>query len=63
MGNLLGPMWSGVTPVVSVDETTIVATVGKFFLGLEIYKPAMQLERLDNPHLFSDTDSHLWKCL
>ena len=41
MENLLGPMWSGVTPVVSVDETTIVATVGKFFLGLEIYKPAM----------------------
>ena len=27
--------------VVSVDETTMAATVAKFFLSLEIYKPAM----------------------
>ena len=30
---------------------------------LEINKPAMLSERLDNPHLFSDADSHLWNCL
>ena len=41
MGNLLGPTWLAVMHVVSVDETTMAATVGKFFLSLEIYKPAM----------------------
>ena len=62
MGNLLGPAWSTVTHVVSLDETTMAAlTFGKPFLSLEIYKPAMKSERLDNLHFFSDTDNHLWK--
>lgn len=61
MGGLFGGMWSAVVHVVSVDEMTMAATVGKFYLSLEIYKPAIVIlsERIDNPHLFSDTDSHL----
>lgn len=41
MGNLFGGMWSAVVHVVSVDEMTMAATVGKFYLSLEIYKPAI----------------------
>ena len=41
MGNLLGRTRPAVTHVIFVDETTMAATVGKFFLNLAIYKPAM----------------------
>ena len=33
MGNLVGRTWSAVTHVVSVDETTVAATIEKFFLN------------------------------
>ena len=33
MGNLVGRTWLAVTHVVSVDETTVAATIGKFFLN------------------------------
>ena len=41
MGNLLGRTWPAVTHVIFVDETTMPVTVGRFFLNLVIYKPAM----------------------
>ena len=56
---LLDSTRSAVTHGVSVNETTMAAIVGEFFLNLEIYKPAMYSERLDDSHSFSDTDSHL----
>ena len=41
MGNLLGGTWSAVMHFVSVDEMPMAAAIGKFFLSLEVYKPAM----------------------
>ena len=41
MGNLLGGTWSAVMHFVSVDEMPMAAAIEKFFLSLEIYKPAM----------------------
>ena len=41
MVNSIGHTWPAVMHVIFMEETTMAAKVGKFFLNLAIYKPAM----------------------